>query len=210
MLYLKIEMHTPQGAEWTVRQPKMSVWHVLIQQLFKISTDGTEEQAVILLHGQLYCVIYNNVYVNHANKLWIENEFIFWPNSESGCMKQKEQEWRNTLCESISGSKPTRRPLSFPFLSHTHSVPVTSTQIPPHVCVGVCSPIHPHSSASHCFHPRTSSSPASQWFVRPKVPHDLGSELEEGSTPCLVAWMYYLFDFLNKMLRLSKVRDFLV
>lgn len=62
-------------------------------------------------------------------KWWAENEFVFWPNSEGGCKKQKEQEQRNTLYESISGTKP-RRPLSFPSLSHTHSVPVTSTQIP--------------------------------------------------------------------------------
>lgn len=72
-------------------------------------------------------------------KWWTENEFVFWPNSEAGCKKQKEQEQRNTLYESISGSKPTRHPLSFPFLSHTHSVPVTSTQIP-HTSAWVSAP----------------------------------------------------------------------
>lgn len=54
----------------------------------------------------------------------------------------------------------------------------------------------PHSSAllrfTRCSHPRTSSSPSSQWFLRAEVPRALGSELEEESGPCLVAWMYFI------------------
>lgn len=165
---------------------------------------------MILLHWQLYCVIYNNLFVNHEKKLWIENKFIFWPNSEGGCKKQKEQsEETHYMRASVAASLLDAH---FLFLSSpTHTLFLWRPLKSPTRLRGC--PL-PHSSAllrfTRCSHPRSSSSPSSQWFVRAEVPHALGSELEEGSTPCLVAWMYYLFDFLNKKFRLSKVRAFVV